>query len=152
MLPQTGSPSLRIPRILVIAAEQPLRDFCREGLPWSGCAIEFVRDLADAITSGFDPDVVVVDVPLGGGRRKLFEHLCEYAEAIGCSVIALTDDFELLRRASRRKVQFVLWPCPPEALWDALAVAIAGGPDSQGDLEDQGDSDREDKESVLKKT
>lgn len=154
-MPPTGSPSLRIPRILVIAAEQPLRDFCREGLPWSGCAIEFVRDLADAITSGFDPDVVVVDVPIGGGRLKLFEHLCEYADAIGCSVIALTDDFELLRQTSRRRVQFVLWPCPPEALWDALAVAIAGGDpggqDSQGDQEDQGEVDQTEKTALSKK-
>ena len=151
----TGSPSLRIPRILVIAADQPLRDFCRDGLPWSGCAIEFVRDLADAMTCGFDPDVVVIDVPVGGARQKLFEHLCEYADAIGGAVIALTDDFELLRRTPRRGVQFVLWPCPPETLWDALAVAIAGGdpgePDSQGDRGDQGEVDRENNASVLKK-
>jgi hypothetical protein len=159
-MPPTGTPSLRIPRILVIAAEQPLRDFCRDGLPWSGCAIEFVGDLTDAITTGFDPDVVVVDVPVGGERLKLFEPLCEYADAIGSSVIALTADFELLRRRTRRRVQFVLWPCPPETLWDALAVAIAEGDQgelkSQGGLEsqgDQGNSDREDDTAgLLKKT
>jgi hypothetical protein len=126
-MPPTGSPSLRLPRILVIAASQPLRDFCRDGLPWAGCATEFVRDLSDALTCGFDPDVVVFDVPARGDNPKVFQHLCEYAEAIGSSVIALTDDFDLLRRPRRNGVQVVLWPCAPETLWDTLAVAIAGG-------------------------
>jgi AmiR/NasT family two-component response regulator len=122
---RTGTPSLKLPRILVIAEDQSLCDFCRDGLPWSGCAIEFVRDLSDAITCGFEPDVVLVDVPSNGAGQTLLQHLCEYAEAIRSAVIALTDDLELLQRTRRNGVQFVSRPCPPEALWDALAVAIA---------------------------
>jgi hypothetical protein len=145
LMPATGSPSLRLPRILVIAADQPLRDFCRDGLPWAGCAIEFVRDLTDALTCGFDPDVVLFDVPADRGSSVLFQHLCEYAEAIGSSVIALSDDFDLLRRPPRNRVQVVLWPCPPETLWDALAVAIAGGDrEGVGSQRDEGGDSRGD--------
>ena len=115
--------SQRSPRILVIAADQDLREFCRDGLPWAGCATEFARDIADAISTGFEPDVLVVDLPAGDAAERL-NQLREFADAIGSAVIALTDDLTLIQQQPKRGVQFLSRPCPPETLWDALAVAI----------------------------
>ena len=124
----SGSP--RLPRILVIAADPSLREFCRDGLPWSGCATEYANDIADAVATGFNPDVLVVDLPRNGTHADMLQGLCQYADAIGSTVIALTDDLELIDQAPKAGVQLLLRPCPPEMLWDALAVAMTSAEDS----------------------
>lgn len=112
------------PRILVIAADQGLREFFRDGLPWAGCAIEFARDMTDARNSEFEPDVLLVDLP-ADDAAKLLDLLREYARTLGSSLIALTDDAKLIQREKAGGVQFLFRPCPPETLWDALAIAMA---------------------------
>ena len=122
----TSPPSPNCARILVIGSDPVLREFCRDGLPWAGCNTEFVGDIADAITGGFTPDIVVADLPHGPHTAATLTHLREFADAVGSSLIALTDDRGLVERSpASGSVQVLFRPCPPEALWDALAIAMA---------------------------
>lgn len=122
--PQSGS--AKCPRILVIGADPALREFCRDGLPWAGCSTEFAGDIADAITGGFTPDVILADVPSGPHNVAALMHLKEYADTIGSALITLTDDLSLIEQLQPSlTVQVLFRPCPPETLWDALAIAIA---------------------------
>ena len=122
--PTPGSPTY--PRILVIGRDPALREFCRDGLPWAGCATEFARDIADAMTIGFVPDVLVADLPAGPHSAAMLQRLREFAAHFGSTVIALTDDRSLVEHGSTcAECQVLFRPCPPEALWDALAIAMA---------------------------
>jgi hypothetical protein len=122
--PQSGS--AKCPRILVIGADPALREFCRDGLPWAGYSTEFVGDIADAMTGGFTPDVLIADLPKGPQTAAALIHLKEYADAIGSALIAMTDDLALIERVQPTvALQVLLRPCPPETLWDALAIAMA---------------------------
>jgi DNA-binding NtrC family response regulator len=113
--------------ILVIGSDPALRELCREGLPWAGCATEFAEDLAEAMTSGVVADVIVADLPRGPHTAALLMHLGEFAEAIGSAVIALTDDASLAAAATESaSVQVVGGPWHAERLWDALATALLG--------------------------
>jgi hypothetical protein len=113
----------RCPRILVIAADPRLREFCRDGLPWAGCITEYADDISDAITGDFLPDVIVLDLPANGTHAEQLRHLREYADDVGSRVIALTDDLDLIIQGPAG-VQVLFRPCPAELLWDALAVAV----------------------------
>jgi hypothetical protein len=115
------------PTIVVIGSDPALQELCREALPWAGCATEFAADVADAMTTGLVPDVMLADLPKGPHTAATLMHLREFAEAIGSRVIALTHDRSVAAEASvGRNVQVLLRPCQPEALWDALATALAG--------------------------
>jgi CheY-like chemotaxis protein len=115
------------PIILVIGSDPSLRELCRDGLPWAGYATEFVEDVADAMTSGIVPDVMVADLPAGPHTAAILMHLREFGEAIGSAVIALTDDVSLVAPASASAhVQVLVRPCQAELLWDALAMAMMG--------------------------
>jgi CheY-like chemotaxis protein len=121
--PRSGS--TKCPRILVIGADPALREFCRDGLPWAGCSTEFARDIADAMTGGFMPDVMLADLPSGPHKVAALRHLKEYADTIGSALIALTDDPALVEQLQPTvTVQVLFRPCAPETLWDALAIAI----------------------------
>lgn len=115
--------SSSFPRILVIGGDDSLREFCREGLPWAGCVTEYARDVADAVSGEFRADVVVVDLP-GGTSPATIRRVLEFADAHGSKVIALTDDLAIFGRPIAG-AQVLFRPCPPETLWDALAIAIA---------------------------
>jgi hypothetical protein len=120
---RSAPPSQKSPRILVIAADQALREFCRDGLPWAGCATEFACDIADAINTGFEPDVLLVDLPTRHAEQQLNQARA-FADKVGSALIALTDDLTLIEQEATNGVQFLFRPCPPETLWDALAIAI----------------------------
>jgi hypothetical protein len=113
----------KCPRILVIAADPRLREFCRDGLPWAGCVTEYADDVGDAIAGDFLPDVIVLDLPATGTHAEQLRDLCEYADVIGSSIIALTDDLDLIVRGPVG-VQVLFRRCPAELLWDALAAAV----------------------------
>jgi DNA-binding response OmpR family regulator len=111
--------------ILVIGSDPALRELCRDALPWSGYATEFAEDLADAMTNGVVPDVMVADLPRGPHTAALLLHLREFAEVVGSAVIALTDDASVVATASAN-VHVLGRPCQAEMLWDALATALMG--------------------------
>ena len=118
-------PDMSGPRILVIAADPSLREFCRDGLPWAGCTIEFADDLTHAIECEVDPDVILIDLIGNGTQAATLARLREYAAAVRSPVIALTDDRSLAEEDSMAGMHLLHRPCPPERLWDALALAIA---------------------------
>jgi CheY-like chemotaxis protein len=121
------APNPSSPRILVIGSDPSLRELCQAGLPWAGCATEFVSDIADAMTNGFVPDVMLADLPADPHTRAALLHLREFADVVGSTLIALTDDRSILARPPvSPDCQVLLRPCPPETLWDALATAITG--------------------------
>lgn len=120
-----GADATRCPRILVIGSDPTLREFCRDGLPWAGCATEFAGDISDAMTGGYSADVMLADLPIGPNSAATLRHLHEYADAVGSTLIALTDDLSLIERfSSSSSLQVLFRPCPPETLWDALAIAM----------------------------
>jgi hypothetical protein len=119
-----GSHGSKCPRILVIGSDPTLREFCRDGLPWAGCATEFAGDIADAMTGGYTPDVMLADLPHGPHAAAALVHLQEFADAVGSRLIALTDDLAIIEHAPTQ-VQVLFRPCPAETLWDALAIAMA---------------------------
>ena len=113
------------PLILVIGSDPVLHELCRERLPWAGYATEFVDDVAEAMTNRVVPDVMLADLPAGPHAAAVLTHLCEFAGVVGTTVIALTDDPSLLERGTDSGAcQVLARACPPEALWDALAIAI----------------------------
>jgi CheY-like chemotaxis protein len=115
------------PRILVIGSDPALRELYHEGLPWAGCAIEFVSDIADAMTNGFVPDIMLADLPTSPHTPAALLHLREFADVVGSTLIALTDDRSILAQAPiSATCQVLVRPCPPETLWDALATAMTG--------------------------
>jgi len=121
------SPPSASPLILVIGSDPALYELCRDALPWSGCATEFVGDIADAMTHDVAPDIMVADLPAGPHAAAGLMHLREFADAIGSTVIALTTDESILAHADASATcQVLVRPCQPETLWDALAIAMTG--------------------------
>lgn len=115
---------LGFPRILVVTNDVELRQLCREGLPWAGCLTEFVPDANEAARTDFEPDVIVADLLPPTEGPAILRQLLHLAERTHSRVIALTDDLALIARAPVPHVQILFRPCPPETLWDALAIAM----------------------------
>jgi len=112
--------------VLVVGGDGALREFCRSRLGRLGCAVQFARDVADAMTGGFSPDVMVADLPQDLHTIARLRHLEEFAEAIGSALVALTDDAVLLQRpVSASPVQVLPRPCAPDSLWHAVVIANA---------------------------
>jgi CheY-like chemotaxis protein len=130
-VPQSVTPHATV---LVVGGDNALREFCRSRLVRLGCAVQFARDIADAMTGGFSPDVMVADLPLDHHTAARLRHLEEFAEAIGSALVALTDDAVLLQRPLATSVVQVLpRPCAPDSLWHAVVIANAArrlGPQS----------------------